>query len=239
MPKTSFHRTCIACMSLDTDPMTAQPLLMPITIAILSLSGPAPVQVTILTRSLPGGSCIPCSCFLSYSLVCIAGYEGNLVMRAILYLQRMLQTNFVSMSKQELSTLPHAILEELSLNICLQPDQILFKSIKKWPVCWMVVSVVGIPILLAVFWWVIRAPQTAADDFKVLRPLSQRWRNPQIQQVISNIGTKSCVLCLALSTLLKTPLIPPKSTCLLFWLFIPLFCSHKGKIQKELWYCAL
>lgn len=44
----------MACMSLDTDPMTAQHLLMLITIAILSLSGPAPVQVTILTSSLPG-----------------------------------------------------------------------------------------------------------------------------------------------------------------------------------------
>lgn len=42
------------CMSLDTDPMTAQHLLMPKTIAIRSLSGPAPEQVTIPTSSFPG-----------------------------------------------------------------------------------------------------------------------------------------------------------------------------------------
>lgn len=44
----------MACMSLVTDPMTAQHLLMPRTTAILSLSGPAPVQVTIPTSLLPG-----------------------------------------------------------------------------------------------------------------------------------------------------------------------------------------
>lgn len=63
IPQTFFHRICMACMSLVTDPMTAQHLLMPRTTAILSLSGPAPVQVTILTSSLPGGSCVPCGCF--------------------------------------------------------------------------------------------------------------------------------------------------------------------------------
>lgn len=44
----------MACMSLVTDPMTVQHLLMSRTTAILSPSGPAPVQVTILTSSLPG-----------------------------------------------------------------------------------------------------------------------------------------------------------------------------------------
>lgn len=44
----------MACMILDTGPMTAQHLLMPKTIAIQSLSGPAPEQVTIPTSSLPG-----------------------------------------------------------------------------------------------------------------------------------------------------------------------------------------
>lgn len=44
----------MACMSLDTGPVTAQHLLMPKTIAIRSLSGPAPEQVTIPTSSLPG-----------------------------------------------------------------------------------------------------------------------------------------------------------------------------------------
>lgn len=74
------------CMSLDTDPMTAQHLLMPKTIAIRSLSGLAPEQVTIPTSSFPGGSCVPCGCLLSCSVVCIAGCDGNLVIRIIPYL---------------------------------------------------------------------------------------------------------------------------------------------------------
>lgn len=76
----------MACMSLVTDPMTARHLLMLRTTATLNLSGPAPVQVTILTSSLPGGNTSLVAALLSYSVVCVVGYDGDLVMIVILYL---------------------------------------------------------------------------------------------------------------------------------------------------------